>query len=516
MPAWFVNAWKNAGFCWGGDWVESKDAMHFAWMGPTATPGYGDVPLPYPPKTGAVNFPKVNATYDLPFGALAATKRHLIADGSGNGLADVFQISDQPYGVLLEWSRTHRRHDWCAVDRAVAPGVSMGGRLPLFGDYEQNGRLDLWLIGNNGGQVDIEVILRSSGFTESVAIDTTIAAFANDGYLLGDYDRDGIVDLFVVRRAATQTTVHVWSGADDFSTKLLTVTTPLGDTRGSHLALGDRDLDDLPDLYVLEGTTLSILWDGYDKVTGTMTIPGGNWKDIAVNDYDGDGRDDLFLVTPGGRLDVRIGNTLLAGQTLTSWFVPADWDCPAGALPFDYNGLFRDDDDSVHEADIDFIGALGITKGCNPPINDEFCPKRTITRGEMAAFLVRALDLTETGGIDFIDDDGSIFETDIQLLAAAGITRGCDPPANTKFCPNDPVTRGQMAAFLARAYELTVGAGDDPFVDDDGNIFEGDIGKIAAVGITKGCNPPVNDHYCPDSAVTREQMASFLARAIQS
>jgi hypothetical protein len=69
----------------------------------------------------------------------------------------------------------------------------------------------------------------------------------------------------------------------------------------------------------------------------------------------------------------------------------------------------------------------------------------------MAAFLVRALGLTETDGTDFVDDDGSIFEGDIERLAAAGITRGCNPPDNDRFCPDDPITRGQMAAFLFRA-----------------------------------------------------------------
>jgi hypothetical protein len=75
----------------------------------------------------------------------------------------------------------------------------------------------------------------------------------------------------------------------------------------------------------------------------------------------------------------------------------------------------------------------------------------------MAAFLVRALDLPAAPGIDFVDDDGSVFEADIEKLAAAGITRGCNPPANDRFCPNDAVTRGQMAAFLHRALGLASG-----------------------------------------------------------
>jgi hypothetical protein len=70
----------------------------------------------------------------------------------------------------------------------------------------------------------------------------------------------------------------------------------------------------------------------------------------------------------------------------------------------------------------------------------------------MAAFLVRALGLIDEGdGNTFNDDDGSIFETDITRLAVSGITRGCNPPVNDEFCPNSAVTRAEMAAFLHRA-----------------------------------------------------------------
>jgi hypothetical protein len=73
----------------------------------------------------------------------------------------------------------------------------------------------------------------------------------------------------------------------------------------------------------------------------------------------------------------------------------------------------------------------------------------------MAAFMVRALGLTDDGGGNsFTDDNDSIFEDDIAKLAAAGITLGCNPPANTNYCPNSPVTREQMAAFIHRAANL--------------------------------------------------------------
>jgi hypothetical protein len=146
-----------------------------------------------------------------------------------------------------------------------------------------------------------------------------------------------------------------------------------------------------------------------------------------------------------------------------------------------------------------------------------FCPTDVVTRGQMAAFLHRALgDVLDPGqAIDFVDDDSSVFEDDIRWLAATGVTRGCNPPANDEFCPDDPVTRGQMAAFLHRALGdvLTAGQTTD-FIDDNSSVFEADIEWLAATGVTRGCNPPANDRFCPDDPVTREQMAAFLFRAL--
>jgi hypothetical protein len=179
------------------------------------------------------------------------------------------------------------------------------------------------------------------------------------------------------------------------------------------------------------------------------------------------------------------------------------------------SGRFLDDNGSTFEADVEWLASTGITRGCNPPTNSRFCPTDPVTRGQMAAFLSRALSLDEQLDDPFSDDDGSIFEADIERLAAAGITRGCNPPDNTKFCPDAYVTRGQMAAFLHRALrnELEPG-GPVEFIDDDLSGFEADIEWLGSVGVTRGCNPPVNDQFCPNSSVTRGQMAAFLHRAL--
>jgi|FLYL01.1.fsa_nt_gi hypothetical protein len=173
---------------------------------------------------------------------------------------------------------------------------------------------------------------------------------------------------------------------------------------------------------------------------------------------------------------------------------------------------FEDIADSKHRGDILELARLGVTRGCNPPDNTLFCPNGTVTRGQMAAFLTRALSLPAATKDWFTDDDGTTFENDINRLAEAGITKGC---ATGRFCADQPVTREQMAAFLVRAFHLPAGT-KNRFTDDDGSIFEGDIDRLASAGITKGCNPPTNDRFCPKDPVTRAQMASFLVRALKS
>jgi LmbE family N-acetylglucosaminyl deacetylase len=214
--------------------------------------------------------------------------------------------------------------------------------------------------------------------------------------------------------------------------------------------------------------------------------------------------------------EATLGFVPTLGGAYTVTVIASDDDGPHDPASLVFNVL-TDVGDSIFLDSILWLATEGVTKGCNPSEgNTKFCPGDNVTRGQMAAFLVRFLGLTDDGGGNtFVDDDGSIFEADIAKLAAAGITRGCNPSeGNTKFCPDDFVTREQMAAFLVRALGLTDDGGGNTFVDDDGSIFEADIAKLAAAGITRGCNPSEgNTKFCPDGFVTREQMAAFLQRA---
>lgn len=188
----------------------------------------------------------------------------------------------------------------------------------------------------------------------------------------------------------------------------------------------------------------------------------------------------------------------------------ADWVPAMKAGSTVTSGSFSDDDGSVHEGYIEAIAAEGITLGCDTNL---YCPLDPVTRGQMASFMDRAFDLPDTATDYFTDDNGDTHEAAINRVAAAGITLGCDTSDPALYCPNDWVTRAQMASFIDRAMDLAVTA-TDYFTDDDGLTHEDAINRIAHDGITLGCDTSDPSLFCPWNPVTREQMASFLGRAL--
>lgn len=165
---------------------------------------------------------------------------------------------------------------------------------------------------------------------------------------------------------------------------------------------------------------------------------------------------------------------------------------------------FDDIDGSPFADSILWLAEQGITGGCGDYL---FCPDLPVTRAQMASFIIRSVADGPSAFDFFDDDDGSTHEDNINGMAHAEITLGC---GTRQYCPNDPVTRAQMASFLVRAFNLAP-VGSDYFADDDGSTHEANINALAADGITLGCG---GDSYCPNEIVTRGQMAAFLDRAL--
>jgi subtilisin family serine protease len=130
------------------------------------------------------------------------------------------------------------------------------------------------------------------------------------------------------------------------------------------------------------------------------------------------------------------------------------------------------------------------------------------------AIIVGGQTFTVYQGITFSDVPlGSLFYDEIGKLSARGVTLGC---GNGNYCPNDPVTRQEMAAFILRS----LGEFNPPmppsqrFTDvPPGNQFYNFIDRLAVLNITLGCTP---DHlmYCPADPVLREQMSAFILRGL--
>jgi hypothetical protein len=176
---------------------------------------------------------------------------------------------------------------------------------------------------------------------------------------------------------------------------------------------------------------------------------------------------------------------------------------------------FVDDNGNPHEPNIEFIAERGITRGCNPPTVDRFCPANTLTRAEMAALLLAAIGRSPSPAVTPTFSDVAAdawYAPYVESLAQAGITTGL---GDGTFGPNLAVSRAEMAVFLSRAFALPVVSGSAFFSDVAADQwYAAAVEAIRTAGITTGCstNP---SRYCPTDAVKRDEMATFLTRALQ-
>lgn len=200
---------------------------------------------------------------------------------------------------------------------------------------------------------------------------------------------------------------------------------------------------------------------------------------------------------------------------LTALFLVASAALTAlAALP--PGGTFVDDELSPHEGNIEALVASGVINGCQVD-PQRYCPLMPVTRAETAALLLRAIGALDEsapyqGTFTDVPED-AWFARAVEQAADLGIMSGTD---DGRFLPDVAVTRWEMAASLVRALEGEDGLlpawgvfADVPVTAD----YAAHVERIWEMGVSLGCSTePLN--FCPDGLTTRGEMASFLARAL--
>lgn len=209
-------------------------------------------------------------------------------------------------------------------------------------------------------------------------------------------------------------------------------------------------------------------------------------------------------------LGLAAGQVPVAGAQTPTGEDPATNACTSAV---DGTSGFTDIAASVHTRNIECVAAYDITMGTTATTYD---PTGMLTRGQMATFLAHLLDVAEvpTDRTDqgFTDVAGNVHEDSIDAIAVLGVTVGT---TLTTFSPNETVTRAQMASFLVRVDEVIgdrLPDGPDAFTDDEASVHEGNIDVLAAAQIAFGTGGGL---FEPSAPVTRGQMASFIARLLQ-
>ncbi len=244
------------------------------------------------------------------------------------------------------------------------------------------------------------------------------------------------------------------------------------------------------------GAPVALTGSGFEA--GASVIVGGSpASGVTVTDPTS-----MTAVVPplaaGALYDVVAANPSTCADTLAKgWF--ADFNDVPGSHAF-------------HDF-VEKIFRRSVTAGCS---GGNYCPDNPVTRAQMAVFLIKAkhnLSLvppTATGTLFTDVPVGSFAANWIEQLANEGVTGGC---GGGNYCPGNSVTRAQMAVFLLKSehgalYVPPVATG--VFADVPPGSFAADwIEQLAAEEITGGCG---GGNYCPNNPVTRGQMAVFLSK----
>jgi hypothetical protein len=354
MPDWFVESFTDAGFCWGGNWVDKKDAMHFSWSGPGATPSYSGRPTPYPPVTGASGYQ--GKVFSLASGVgVKAGAAITTGDVTGNGAPDVVQLS--PSGRI---EAAGAAGDYASV--ALRDFSGTGSGESLLADYDFDGRADVWVPDRSDSSIAFDVWTHGSGFQESIRLNTGVPSTSTK-LMLGMFDDDLIPDVYAYDGLG----FSVYGSEDSHASISTQLAMPPGADASWHFATADHDVDGKGDVYAVSNgasPTLSIRLAAGSSASLTPNLAVTADAAVDFSDYDGDGRDDMFVLR-GSTLGISLG-----GGT---WGVPQGWFQNTGTIPDDAGPeCFGERCDTIGYVDGGGIWSIADRPRTEPALNEFF------------------------------------------------------------------------------------------------------------------------------------------------
>ncbi|MEZ5175701.1 MAG: M15 family metallopeptidase [Acidimicrobiia bacterium] len=307
LPGWFVDSFADAGFCWGGSWVDSKDAMHFSWSGPAQTPNYPARVAPYPAVTAATTYIERLVGFNISLTASSGTSM-TVADMTGEGAPDVVLASPsgliEASGAVGNYSRI-----------AFRSNAGSGSDETLIGDFDLDGVADSWVPKRDGATVSFSVWAGGSDHQVKTDVTSGIPTTA-DRLLLGYYDGDYVPDLY----ALVGSQFNVYGSSNGYTAAVAQLPLPAGADGSWHFATGDLDLDGKADIYAISNAgaptmAVRLATGGIATFSPAVNVTPQTMFEIA--DYDGDGRDDVYTLN-GSELTIALGGH--SSGAADSWF----------------------------------------------------------------------------------------------------------------------------------------------------------------------------------------------------
>ncbi|KOS68521.1 hypothetical protein AEA09_08130 [Lysinibacillus contaminans] len=166
-------------------------------------------------------------------------------------------------------------------------------------------------------------------------------------------------------------------------------------------------------------------------------------------------------------------------------------------------------EDHPHFKGISTLSKAGVVNGYD---DGTFKPSQSVTRGQAAKIIVNAFELAAADSVEKLNfkdlNKSSEYYESITKLVALGVVKGYD---DNTFRPNETVTRGQLAAMIARALDLNA-KGTSPFTDvPEGSSYANAVTALYEAGISTGISAT---EYGVNNKVTRGQLATFIVNAM--